>query len=73
MKTQIRYKKTDGSDAIALIEGPVSDIIQAKRELAAKLDLPDTDEHLDDNANLDARLRHGAIEPSSVLFDQISE
>ena len=73
MKTQIRYKKNDGGDAVALVEGPVSDIVQAKRELAAKLDLPDADQAANELDALDMRLQRDGIVPSSISFDQISE
>jgi hypothetical protein len=43
MKTQISYRKLDGGDGVALINGSISDLSQAKRELANWLELPATD------------------------------
>lgn len=73
MKTQIQFKKTDGSDGVALVEGPVSGILQAKRELAAKLGLPEVDAPDGEHEDVDAQLYQGDIEPDSIIFDQISE
>ena len=72
MKTQIQYTRDDGENGIALIHGPVSSLEQAKQELANQLNLPE-DSNPDDPAELDARLRHGGIDPASIIFDQISE
>ena len=72
MKTQIQYTKDDGEHGIALIHGPVSRLDQAKQELANQLNLPD-ESSPDNPAELDARLRNGGIDPSSIIFDQISE
>ena len=44
MKTQISYKKLDGDNGVALVNGEVSSTLQAKRELAQKLDAPAVDE-----------------------------
>jgi hypothetical protein len=72
MKTQIQYTKSDGDNGVALIHGPVTNLEQAKQELANKLNLPD-DSSPKDPADLDARLRRGGIDPATVVFDQISE
>lgn len=72
MKTQITYRKLDGSDGVALVNGGISDTQQAKQELANWLDLPaDTAGAARDDA--DGRLRSGGIEPASVEFNHISE
>ena len=34
MKTQISYRKLDGSEGVALVNGGISDARQAKQELA---------------------------------------
>lgn len=43
MKTQISYRKLDGSDGVALVNGGISETHQAKQELANWLDLPAAD------------------------------
>lgn len=73
MKTQIQFKKTDGSEGVALIDGPVSSVLQAKRELAAKLDLPPVDAADGEHEDVDAQLYRGYIEPDSIIFDQLGE
>ncbi|CAO3913452.1 hypothetical protein [Achromobacter mucicolens] len=72
MKTQISYRKLDGSDGVALVNGGISDARQARQELANWLDLPaaNTAGNPDD---VDARLRGGGIDPASVEFNHISE
>src|SRR5690606_34199219 len=73
MKTQIQFKQADGDDGIALVEGPVNRLEQAKRELANKLDLPATDTSHGNSEDIDARLRHGGINPESITFSQVAE
>lgn len=73
MKTQIQFKKTDGSEGVALIDGSVSSVLQAKRELAAKLDLPPVDAADGEHEDVDAQLFRGDIEPDSIIFDQLGE
>lgn len=72
MKAQIQYKKTDGSDGIALTSSAVTSLVQAKKDLAAKLDLPVINDRLGEE-DIDARLRQGSIDPDSVIFSQLSE
>lgn len=71
MKAQIQYKKTDGTDGVALMPSAITSMDEAKRELAAKLDLPEV--HGPDGDDLDARLRQGNIVPDSIFFSQLSE
>jgi len=66
MKAQIQFKQTNGDNGVALIDAALTNLEQAKRELANKLNLP---EHED----LDTRLRNGGIDPASLTFDMISE
>ena len=73
MKTEISFKKTDGSAGVALMDGSISTALQAKRELAAKLDLPLVDAPYDQGEDIDARLRHAHIVPESVRFYHVSE
>ncbi|WP_312996024.1 hypothetical protein [Achromobacter animicus] len=73
MKTQISYRKLDGSDGVALVNGGISDSQQAKQELANWLDLPATDAAGGNPDDVDGRLRRGGIEPGSVEFNHISE
>lgn len=73
MKTQIQFQQTDGDDGIALVDGPIASLDQAKNELANKLDLPTADASHSTQKDIDARLRNGGIEPGSVSFDQIAE
>ena len=73
MKTQISYRKLDGADGVALVNGSISDLSQAKRELANWLELPATDVADEAQEDLDSRLRLGGIEPGSVQFNHISE
>lgn len=72
MKTQISYRKLDGSEGVALVNGGISETQQARQELANWLDLPEakTAGNPDD---VDARLRGGGIDPASVEFNHISE
>ena len=71
MKAQIQYKKTDGSDGVALMPSAITSMEEAKRELAAKLNLPEVAGPSGDD--VDARLRQGDIVPDSVFFSQLSE
>ncbi|MFD4839886.1 hypothetical protein ACFWP0_20450 [Achromobacter sp. NPDC058515] len=73
MKTQISFKKTDGSDGVALLDGDASSILQAKRELANKLDLPAVGPTSGEREDIDARLRHGGIDPDSLKINHVSE
>jgi len=67
MKTQVQFNRADGDQAIALLEGSITSLQQAKLELANKLNLPGGDE------NLDARLRDGDIDPASIEFSSVAE
>lgn len=73
MKTRISFKKIDGSDEVIAVDGNISSTLQAKRELAAKLDLPLIDMQSGQGEDIDARLLHGRIAPKSVEFAPISE
>ncbi|WP_447990849.1 hypothetical protein [Achromobacter spanius] len=73
MKTQISYRKLDGGDGVALVNGSISDATQAKRELANWLELPARDDADEAQEDLDGRLRLGGIDPNSVQFHHISE
>ena len=73
MKTQIQFQQADGDDGIALIEGPIANLDQAKNELANKLDLPRADDSHATREDIDARLRNGGIDPKSIIFNQIAE
>ena len=73
MKTHITYRKLDGSEGVALVDGGISDTLQAKRELANWLDLPEVNDPAADREDIDGRLRHGGIVPDSVEFNHISE
>lgn len=73
MKTHIQFKKVDGSDGIALIEGSTTDALQAKKDLAAKLRLPHVDGRHGEHEDIDSRLRLGNIDPASITFSQVAE
>ncbi len=73
MKTQISYRKLDGSDGVALVNGAISETRQAQQELANWLDLPAADTAQGGAENIEARLRRGGILPQSVEFNHISE
>ncbi|SEK00180.1 hypothetical protein [Achromobacter sp. NFACC18-2] len=73
MKTQITYRKLDGGEGVALVNGGISELHQAKQDLANWLDLPETDSSAADHEDVDGRLRRGGIEPGSVRFNHISE
>ena len=73
MKTQITYRKLDGSDGVALVNGGISDTRQARQELANWLDLPAVNDPAADREDVDGRLRQGGIEPGSVQFNHVSE
>lgn len=73
MKTQITYRKLDGSDGVALVNGGISETQQAKQELANWLELPDAGGSAAGREDVDGRLRRGGIAPESVKFNHISE
>lgn len=73
MKTQIRFRKADGSDGVALVEGDAKETLQAKRALADKLNLPMMDAPAGQHEDIDTRLRNGGIDPLSVTGMHISE
>lgn len=71
MKTQISFKKTDGSDGTALVNGAISSVLETKRALANALSLPTAGSEGQDD--VDSRLRSGGIDPDSVTPHHISE
>ncbi len=73
MKTEISFEKIDGGNGVALVVGTITSDLQAKRELAAKLDLPLVDTPSGEKEDIDARLRNGGIAPASIKFNHISE
>lgn len=73
VKTQITYKKLSGGNGVALVDGEISSTLQAKRELAAKLELPAIDQNYGQHEDIDARLRNFGIDPDSVQHLHISE
>ncbi|KAG1376310.1 hypothetical protein G6F57_012767 [Rhizopus arrhizus] len=73
MKTQITYRKLDGGESVALVNGSISETMQAKRELANWLELPSMTSGDGVQEDLDGRLRQGGIAPESVQFNHISE
>ncbi|MVW80191.1 hypothetical protein GOQ28_14800 [Bordetella sp. 02P26C-1] len=73
MKTQISYTKLNGDKGMALVNGSISSDLQAKRELAYKLELLIVDEPHGELENIDARLRTFGIDPGSVKYQHISE
>ncbi|MGV2863133.1 hypothetical protein [Achromobacter sp. ESBL13] len=73
MKTQISYRKLDGDDGVALVNGGISETLQAKRELANWLELPEGGSASTEEQQVDSRLKQGGIAPESVQFNHISE
>lgn len=73
MKTQIAFKRNDGSDGVALVNGNVTDPAQAKQALADQLSLPAAERGDNSADTVDARLRLGGIDPQSVKGTHISE
>ncbi|MCW3156267.1 hypothetical protein N8H69_27305 [Achromobacter spanius] len=73
MKTQISYRKLDGGDGVALVNGGISEMSQAKRELANWLELPEAGVPDGGQEDVDARLHQGGLAPDSVQFNHISE
>ncbi|MBU4609767.1 hypothetical protein IMZ29_04150 [Achromobacter sp. GG226] len=73
MKTQISYTKTDGGTGVALVDGAVDDPLEAKRELAAALNLPEDVNNTGNVTEVDARLRAGGVQPESVSTVPVSE
>lgn len=71
LKTQIRFRKKDGSEGVALVDGDAKETLQAKRALADQLNLPMPDTPAGED--IDARLRNGGIDPLSVTGTHISE
>ena len=72
MKTQLQFIQADGDQGIALLEGSITTLEQAKRELANQLNLPDADTART-NEDLNARLREGGIDPNSISFSPVAE
>ena len=73
MKTQITYRKLDGGEGVALVNGSISETPQAKRELANWLEQPSQDSRDGAQEDIDGRLRQGGIAPESIQFNHISE
>lgn len=71
MKAQLQYKKSDGTEGVALMPTAITSIEEAKRELAATLDLPQVQTEGGDD--VDARLRQANIVPDSIVIHQLSE
>ncbi|MFJ1302872.1 hypothetical protein CEK29_15470 [Bordetella genomosp. 5] len=72
MKTQIQFKKTDGSEGVALVSGDATDVVQAKSALADQLARPPEAEG-GQEASADERLRKAGIDPASVKGTHIAE
>jgi len=72
MKAQITFRKLDGSEGVALVNGDASDTVQAKRELASYLSLP-AGESAGPSQDVDDRLQLAGIDPRSVKAMHISE
>ncbi len=66
MKTQISFTKKDGGQGLALVDGGVDDPLEARRELAAALNLPQGKTPGGDVDDVDSRLRAAGIDPASV-------
>lgn len=73
MKTQVSFRKTDGSEGVALLDGDASSTLQAKEELANKLQLPAANQALNREDSVNARLKQGGIDPLSVKANHVSE
>lgn len=73
MKTQISFIKTDGGTGIALVDGAVDDPLEAKRALAAALNLPEDVDNTGDVSEVEARLRAGGVQPDSITTTPVSE
>jgi hypothetical protein len=73
MKNQISYTRLSGEHGVTLVGGSISSTLQAKRELANKLDLPHVNTPAGQDEDVDARLHAAGIDPSSVQHLHISE
>lgn len=73
MKTQISFRKTNGSDGVALLDGDASSPLQAKEELANKLELPAINDSPNREDNVNARLQQAGIDPHSIQVNHVSE
>ncbi|MBO1111848.1 hypothetical protein [Bordetella petrii] len=73
MKTQISFKKTDGNDGTALVNGAISDLPEGKRALADALSLPAIEAPDGKGEDIDSRLKLGGIDPQSLELHHISE
>lgn len=69
MKTEIKYKKLDGSNGVALVPGSVEAGLAAKRELADRMNLPLVPGQ---ESDADARLRNGGVDPESLTVQLLS-
>ncbi|MFW7343505.1 hypothetical protein V0R37_18425 [Pollutimonas sp. H1-120] len=73
MKTQVQFRQTDSDEGVALLDGSITSLEQAKIALAGKLGLPAVNTPQGAQEDIDVRLRNGGIDPASVSFDQIAE
>lgn len=73
VKTQISYTKLDGETGVTLVNGTISDTLQAKRELAAKLDLAAGNTPDAEHEDIDSRLRSHGVDSNSVQHLHLSE
>lgn len=71
MQTLVKYKMLNGGDGEALIAGVISNMTQAKHDLAHAKSLPGASDASSDD--IDNRLRAGGIDPDSLTFVNISE
>jgi len=73
MKTQISFRSLAGGQGVALVNGLISNDLQAKNELANFKNLPLGKTNSGQQGDIDSRLKHGDIDPDSITFMHISE
>ena len=73
MQTLIKYKMLNGGDGEALIAGVVSNVTQAKHELAHAKSLPSVNAANASADEIDDRLRQSGIDQNSLTLVSISE
>ncbi|MVW71236.1 hypothetical protein [Bordetella sp. 15P40C-2] len=71
MKTLIKYRMLHGGEGEALMPGAVTNLSDAKNQLAHKKSLPTPQEG--SAHDIDAILKEGGIDPNSLELVQLSE
>lgn len=71
MRTKITYTTMQGENKAFDVDRQVYVGTQAKRAIAAHLNLPAVDAHPGEREDLDGRLKHGGVDPESVRVEPL--